>query len=205
MRWVDVSMALRPALTVWPGDPPVTFDPVSRVAAGDSCNVSLVSLNTHAGTHCDAPWHFEDAGKRLHEVDSDLFFGDALVVGVPAGNRVTAADLPPAPLPPRLLLRTRSSLHPEDAPFDPGFCALTLDAADRLVEEGVRLVGIDSPSIAPHGDSGPVHHRLLRAEVFIVENLRLAAIPPGTHPFVVLPMPLHGADGAPCRAFIGLP
>lgn len=204
MRWVDVSMRLRPELTVWPGDPPVTFGPVSRVTNGDSCNVSLVSFNSHAGTHCDAPWHFEDDGKRLHEVDTDLFFGNAQVIDLPAVDRVTAADLPAATLPPRVLLRTRSSLHPEDAPFDEGFVALALDAADRLVDDGVRLIGIDSPSIAPFGDSGPVHHRLLRAGIFIIENLRLAEIPPGTHPFTALPLPLQAADGAPCRCFIAL-
>lgn len=204
MRWVDVSMGIRPGLTVWPGDPPAAFGPVSRIDAGDACNVSLVSFNTHTGTHCDAPWHFEADGKRLHEVDTDVFFGDALVIDLPGAGRIGAADLPDGPLPPRVLLRTRSSLHPEDAPFDTDFAAITEDAADRLVSDGVRLAGIDSPSIAPYGDAGPVHHRLLRAGVFIVENLRLAAIPAGTHAFTVLPLPLRGADGAPCRAFVGL-
>ena len=34
--------------------------------------------------------------------------------------------------------------------------------------------------------------------------LRLQAVPAGPCEFVVLPMPLHDADGAPCRAFVGL-
>lgn len=204
MSWIDVSMALHPGLTVWPEDPPVTVAPVSRIDDGDSCNVSLIACNTHTGTHCDAPWHFEPNGARLHAIDPEIFFGDALVIALPHADHITAADLPAA-LPPRVVFHTRNSQHAQDAPFDVHYAALTLEAAERLVAEGVRLVGVDGPSVAPYGDSGPVHHTLLRAGVFVVENLRLAAIPAGTHPFVVLPMPLRDLDGAPCRAFVHCP
>jgi arylformamidase len=202
MPWIDVSMAVHPGLTVWPEDPPVTFAPVSRIADGDSCNVSLVSCNTHTGTHCDAPWHFEPGGARLHEIDPAVYFGDALVIDLPGVEAIDSPHLPAGALPPRVLFRTRNSDHPQDAPFDTTYVALTPAAAARLVADGVQLAGVDGPSVAPYGDSGPVHHVLLRAGIFVVENLRLASIPPGVHPFVVLPMPLRDLDGAPCRAFV---
>jgi len=79
------------------------------------------------------------------------------------------------------------------------------DAAQRLVEDGVRLVGVDYLSVAPFKEPGGVtHHRLLENEVLVVEGLRLGACTAGTYPFVVLPLPLAGADGAPCRAFLGV-
>lgn len=205
MQWTDVSMAIHPGLTVWPDDPPVSVTPLSRIADGASSNVSQIACNTHTGTHCDAPWHFVEDGARVHAIDPALFFGEALVIDLPTVSQIAAADLPATALPPRVLFRTRNSHRPQDAPFDTSYVALKLDAAERLLADGVRMVGIDGPSVAPFGNSRPVHVALLRAGVFVVENLRLALIPAGSHPFVVLPMPLRDLDGAPCRAFIGRP
>lgn len=205
IRWHDVSIPIHDDTTVWPGDSPVRLVADTRIASGDSCNTSNITLPTHTGTHCDAPWHFEDGGKRLHEIDPQVYFGDATVIHLPEADRITAADLGEAPLPPRVLFKTRNSDFTVNGPFNTNFVALAPDAAQRLVDDGVRLVGIDYLSIAPWKNSGPTHHILLENDVFVVEGLCLREVPPGTFPFVVLPMPIHGADGAPCRAFIGLP
>lgn len=202
MDWIDVSKTISENLVVWPGDTEYAFAANSRVADGDSCNTSNFRLSTHAGTHCDAPWHFEEDGKRLDAVDPAIFFGPATLIDLPDVDRITAADLPPAPYPARILFRTRCSAQPEDAPFDEAYVGLEDDAAQALVAGGVRLVGIDAPSIAPFNNTGPTHHTLLRAEVFIVEGLRLAACTPGPCEFIVLPLPMAGVDGAPCRAFL---
>lgn len=204
IQWHDVTIPMRPGMTVWPGDPEFEFEAASRIQAGASCNTSLLRLSTHTGTHCDAPWHFEEGGKRLHEVDSALFFGPALLIEWPERRSIRADDLPGGPLPPRVLFKTPNSERSTDGPFFADFVALEEDAAQRLVELGVRLVGIDYLSVAPKGQSGPTHHALLQREVFVVEGLRLAGMPPGLHEFIVLPMPLVDADGAPCRAFLGV-
>lgn len=203
--WHDVSIPIHAGTTVWPGDDPVRFEPASRIAEGASCNTSSVTVPSHCGTHCDAPWHFEDGGKFLHEVDPQVFFGEALVIGIPDKDLIHAGDLGEAPLPPRVLLKTRNSAYPVNGPFNTAFTAVAPDAAQRMVDEGVRLIGVDYLSVAPYKDSGPTHHILLQNEVFIVEGLCLGEVPPGTWPFTVLPMPLQHADGAPCRAFVGLP
>lgn len=205
IRWIDVSIPMVPGITVWPGDPPFTFEKDSRIADGDSTNVSIISLSTHTGTHIDAPWHFEDDGKRLHEINPQVFFGQARVIEALDTDLVTAAHLGDAPLPPRVLVKTRNSARDHALPFDTKYVALSEDAAQRLVDDGVTLIGVDYLSVAPYKQPGqPTHHILLQADVFIVEGLRLAEIPAGVHQFVALPMPLHGADGAPCRAFVGI-
>ena len=203
MQWHDVSLPMAPGMAVWPGDPPFELLPDSRIASGDSCNTSFLRMSTHTGTHCDAPWHFEEGGKRLHEVDTSLFFGTALLLDMRGVDRIRAADLPEARLPRRVLFRTSNSERPPDAPFFDDFVAIEEDAAARLVSDGVRLAGIDYLSIAPRGRSGPTHHVLLQNEVFVVEGLRLGSFAAGYYEFVVLPLPLRGADGAPCRAFLG--
>jgi arylformamidase len=195
-----------PGMTIWPGDPAFFLEPDARIATGDGCNTSRIALSTHTGTHCDAPWHFEDDGKRLHEVDPQLFFGDALLIDLPQVDRIRASDLPRAPLPARVLFKTRHSGQPEDVPFQPDFVAVDADAARRLADDGVRLVGVDYLSVAPYKQPGrDTHHILLSAGVLVVEGLRLGGFPAGTYPFVVLPLPILDADGAPCRAFLGTP
>lgn len=205
IRWIDVTMPLNDRMTVWPGHPPFSLQPHGRIAEGAGSNTSLLSFDTHMGTHVDAPWHFEPGGKRLDEVDTSLFFGDALLIEVAGPEHVTADRLGPDPLPPRVLVKTVNSALPMEGPFREDFTALAPDAAQRLVDEGVRLVGVDYLSVAPYKQPGQhTHHILLSNEVFVVEGLRLAECPPGTHAFTVLPLPLTGADGAPCRAFVGV-
>ncbi|MCC6699583.1 MAG: cyclase family protein [Candidatus Hydrogenedentes bacterium] len=204
LKWVDVSIPMREGMTVWPGDPPYSLSPRSRIAAGAGCNVSCLSFSTHTGTHVDAPWHFEEGGKRLHEMDTSVFFGDALLIETEGASHIGPADLGPAALPSRVLLKTRNSTHGHDAPFMKDYVAVEREAAERMVDEGVRLVGVDYLSVAPYKQEGQeTHHILLRANVLVVEGLRLGSFSQGTYPFVVLPLPLVDADGAPCRAFLG--
>ena len=204
LDWRDVTEPIRPELTVWPGDQSFTARPSARIARGDTANVSTIALSTHTGTHCDAPWHFLDDGKRVHELDPTLFIGPAQVLDCRGVKQIDADDLGPGPFPKRVLIKTDNADIPLTAPFKEDFAALTVDAAERLTEAGVGLVGIDYFSVAPFPDQSPVHHVLLGAEVLIVENLRLAPIPPGPSALIVMPMLLQGMDGAPCRAFVGL-
>ncbi len=202
-EWRDVSMPLRAGMTVWPGDPPFEMLPDSRIAAGATCNTSLLRLATHTGTHVDAPWHFEETGKKLHEVDPAVYFGKALLIDLPDVPLIRAGDLPSERLPSRVLFQTGNSNIPIDAPFTKDYAALDDGAAARLVADGVRLVGVDYLSVAPFKQPGqPTHHLLLRNDVLVVEGLRLGGLAPGLYEFVVLPLPVFDGDGAPCRAFV---
>ena len=201
-RWQDVSIPISSQMTTWPGDPEFSLAPACSIADGASCNVSQVTMCTHTGTHCDAPWHFVQEGATLDKMDTSLFFGKALVIEVPNVELITEAHLPDKLLAKRVLFKTKNSVIPTDGPFESSFAALQLDAAQKLVSLGVKLVGIDYLSISPYGNSTPVHRVLLEAGILVIEGLRLAAIAPGLYEFVVLPLPLVDADGAPCRAFI---
>lgn len=204
LDWIDVSIPMDGGMTVWPGDPPFTMRAQNRIADGAHCNTSSVHFSTHTGTHVDAPWHFEESGKTLDQVDTSVFFGDALLIDIPGVRQITGDDLPSEKLPPRVLIKTRNSLWPFDDPFHQDFTALEPSAAERLVADGVRLVGVDYLSVAPFRQpGGTTHHRLLENGILVVEGLRLGRFAPGTYAFVALPLALVGADGAPCRAFIG--
>ena len=81
---------------------------------------------------------------------------------------------------------------------------LTDDAAHWLVDQGCKLVGMDTPM--PDGPENtktmPVHKILLGAGVVIVEYMvNLAAIQADTFDLIVAPLKIKEGDGAPARCF----
>jgi len=204
-RVIDISVANGPTQHVYPGDPPPRVEQAKAIRAGDVCNVSLLTMGSHTGTHVDAPYHFIDGGARLGEVAIERMVGEALVVDLRGRAAVDAAALESAALRTGdiLLCRTDNSWRWEKAEFQRDFVYLTLDAAGLLVERGIRAVGIDYLSIEQFGSSDfPVHHRLLGAGVFVIEGLDLRAVEPGRYTLVCLPLKFPDLDGAPARAVL---
>lgn len=209
-RILDISLPMRPGMPVWPGDPAVAIEHVATLAE-DGANVSRLACSVHAGTHVDAPRHYLDAGAGVDLLDLTHLVGPVRVVEVPGNDHVGAEHLRRAAasgvLPggtERVLLRTRNTAWRAAGRDDlvPDFVALAADGAAWLVARGVRLVGIDGPSIAPWDALEPTHLALLEAGIVIVEGLDLTAAPPGEYTLICLPLRLVGSDGAPARAVL---
>ncbi len=198
----DLTLPLSPELAVWPGDAPVEIDRSAGLPA-----VSRLAFGSHSGTHVDPPAHFLEGGMTVDRLPLELLVGPAWLAQVDEGGTVTAAALEAAAIPPgieRLLLRTRNSDRPPAKHgFDPDFSALAPDAADWLNRRGVRLVGIDAPSIEPYDSPAhAVHNTLLGAGVIIVEGLLLAGVPAGAYTLICLPLRIEHGDGAPARVLL---
>jgi len=198
---VDITQPISEQLPVWPGDPPVH---VARVGDGLPM-LSGLSMSCHAGTHVDAPAHFVAGGVGVDALTLDMLIGPAWVVRFGGRGPLTATMLAEAAIPTgttRLLIRSANSDRVSEA-FDPDFVALAPDAAAWVLDHGIRLVGIDGPSIEAYDASGdPVHRALLAAGVIIVENLVLASVAPGGYELICLPLPIAGCDGAPARVVL---
>ena len=161
----------------------------------------------HTGTHVDAPWHFLENGSTVEQLPIDVLIGQAIVAYLPGVSAVTASDLADLVLPPskkRLLLRTSNSeLWAKGVPeFRKDYVALTADAARWVVDQGVRLIGVDYLSVQRYDDSSITHQILLGANVIILEGLNLTDVQPGPYELVCLPLKLVGSDGAPARAVL---
>lgn len=206
----DVTRILTPHTAVFPGDTPVSIAPTLQMRAGDSCNVTAITMSAHAGTHVDAPRHYSDDGVGIDDVPLDVLIGPARVVTLDVAGAITTADLQNAfrDLPhairaaPRLLIRTRASDTPDDV-WDDSFAYFDPQAAEWLGANGLRLIGTDAPSVDPATSRAlPAHRAFLRHDVVIVENLRLQGVPDGEYELLALPLKIAGGDAGPARVVL---
>ena len=203
----DLSVPISTELPSWPGDPAIKIDNWSSLANGAGANVSALCFSAHTGTHVDAPAHFIEGARQVELLDLEVLIGEAQVIEVP-DDRVTideafvAANCESGAR--RVLFKTRNSTI-WDNQFKTNFTYLELSAAKRLIEQGVKLVGIDYLSIEKfHSQDHEVHRAFLSHEVIILEGLNLAQVPAGRYELICLPLRLrsHLGDGAPARAVL---
>ena len=98
MRVIDISVPNGPDQHVYPGDPAPRVERAKAIAAGDVCNLSLLTMGSHTGTHVDAPYHFIDDGPRLGAVALERMVGEALVLDLRGRDAVDAAALAAVPI-----------------------------------------------------------------------------------------------------------
>jgi arylformamidase len=206
MNWFDVTVPIRPGMVVYEGDPPVCLERAFSLTNGDLANVSRLDFGVHTGTHIDAPIHFLEGGAGIESVPLDALIGPAVVIDATSartdlGARALAALGIPAGAA-RVLFKTTNSRLWELEQFSDDFIGLMADAAQLLVLQGVRLVGIDYLSIAPKADPAPTHRILLEAGCVILEGLDLRLVAPGNYDMVALPLLIPGSDGSPVRALL---
>jgi len=204
----DISVTITDKIPVWPGDPNVVLERVSKIENGANANVSRVSMSVHTGTHMDAPYHFIPDGYTIESIPLEVLIGPVLVVRVPDevevidGDVIKRAGIDTAVE--RVLFKTRNSqFWPAlNSEFRTDFVGINEEGARALVETGVRLVGIDFLSIAPYDHSRPTHQVLLGKGIAVLEGCDLSQVGPGRYMLYALPTKFGGSDGAPVRAVL---
>jgi arylformamidase len=194
-------------MPIWPGCKGIRITPTMRMVEGDSFNISRLDCNLHTGTHVDAPWHFLQNGTTVEQLPLDVLVGPSYVAHLPDAADITAGDLTDLNLPPgieRLLLRTRNSelWAAKITEFRKDFVALTPDAAQWIVDKGIRLIGVDYLSVQRYSDDSRTHQILLGADTIALEGLDLSNVTTGFYELICLPLRLVGAEGAPARAIL---
>lgn len=191
----DITLPLSESLPVYPGDPPVTLQTLASVSDGAPYSLTKIAMGSHSGTHVDAPSHVLAEGSTVDHISTDRLIGPCHAASINCDMEISINHIEELQLPfgtTRLIIRTTGAQ---------GY--LTRESAIRLVNRGIKLVGIDSPSVdAPASPDLPVHRALLEADVIIVENLALESIQPGPYWLACLPLKITGCDGAPARAVL---
>ncbi|MGH7710829.1 MAG: cyclase family protein [Gemmatimonadaceae bacterium] len=208
MTWIDISVPLAAHAPAWPGDTPYEARWTWSQEAGSSVNVSAITLSPHVGTHADAPYHVRRDWASSERLATDAFIGECTLVDVSQhrGELQLAAlgeiaEGGGGNVPERLLLRTGCSVaggvFPEAWPW------LAADAVRLLVARGLRLLGVDAPSVdARDSTMLDVHNALFAAGAFNLENLDLRQVAQGDYDLFAVPLAIVGLDAAPVRALL---
>lgn len=203
----DVSVAVSPKIPVWPNTQVVEFNQTLSLDNGDIVTDTIIKMSVHTGTHIDAPSHFLVSGSTVEQVPLDILVGETYVAVLDHVSAITAECLEGLALPSetcRLLLKTQNSelWRNDSSDFDDNFVALTFDAAQWVVDQGIKLIGIDYLSIQRYNDGPETHQILLGANVVVVEGLDLSEVPEGSYELICLPVKFKGLEGAPSRVIL---
>jgi len=208
MKIYDITVPTSEDTPVYAGDPNVEITIVNSIEKGDAANVSRLCFGAHTATHVDAPVHFIEGERRVHELELEKLLGkcrvveiDETVMAIGANHIVNLEGVE------RVLFKTRNSDFWNDLSqgFRKDFTYIEPEAAKKLVGLGIKLVGIDYLSVEKFGaETFDTHITLLEKEVVIIEGLDLREVTAGDYELICLPLKIVGGagDGAPARTIL---
>ena len=205
LRLWDISPAVAVGMPVFPGDTPYQQRFVARIGSDCPINLSELTLSPHTGAHADAPLHYDPQGPAIGAVALDAYLGPCRVIHCigtqPLVEWPHISHALDAALPPRVLLRTCARATVER--WDSHFCAIAPATLERLAELGVKLIGIDTPSLDPEQSKSLDSHQVVRRRrMAVLESLQLDDVAAGDYELIALPLKLMDADASPVRAVL---
>ncbi len=202
-RLFDITPTVTGKLAVWPGDTPPSREVLMDMRTGASLTLSTLRATVHLGAHADAPSHYGIDAPSIESRSLSFYLGPCQVVrvAVAGGTRIPATGLPRDLCAERVLFATGT--YPDPESFHENFAALAPDLVDALHDRGVRLVGIDTPSVDLFDSKDlPAHRRCLAHDMAILEGIVLDGVPEGVYELIALPLKLQGFDASPVRAVL---
>ena len=199
----DITPPITPELKVWPGDTPPTREVLLDMKLGANITLSSLHATVHLGAHADGPNHYGRDAPGIDARPLDVYLGPCQVINVPIdrASRISLANLSVSVQAERVLFRTAT--FPDSTHFNEDFAALDPELVHRLGDLGVRLVGIDTPSVDLFDSKDlPAHRAFLDRDMAILEGLALAGVPEGLYELIALPLRLVGFDASPVRAVL---
>ena len=200
---IDISPRIAPELAVWPGDVPFSRTINAAFSQGDNLDLSAITTTVHLGAHTDAPNHYHPEGVGIAQRPLELYYGPAQVmrVDIDRGERIQPSHLTAPIQAPRLLFHTNT--YPDPNHFNRDFAALSPALVHHAADAGVRLVGIDTPSVDLCDDAAlHSHNAIAERDLAILEGIVLTHVPDGLYTLIALPLRIEGADASPVRAVL---
>lgn len=186
----------------------VAFE-TAKTKADDGWNAKILHLYSHAGTHMDAPFHFDVNDQTIDEFEVSRFVCDSWVIPIDAHSKQKLklndlgvfADL--IKKGDGVILQTGWSAFVNEDKYRTELPGIHEDLANWFVEKGINMLAVEPPSIADVIDLEEVtkiHEILLGGDIIIVESLtNLEALSKEKVKLVALPLKIKDGDGAPAR------
>lgn len=172
----------------YPGDPVPAKSSWLSMSKGDKCNLTSLSLGSHSGTHIDAPKHFIANGKDVSEVSLEYCIGSCQVIHY--DGRI------------KQQFWSEYSFQGIERILFQGQVMIDETAAENIVRHGIKLIGVETPTVGDKSCQENVHKILLEKEIVILENLQLNNISEGRYFLLAQPLKMQGSDGSPVRALL---
>lgn len=224
MELIDLSRELFHRTQVHPSHPPVIIgvwgDHSEKKYAGNTVFTSKalsIAFSDHAGTHVDAPVHFDPRpdAPSIDQVPLERFFTPAICLDlshVPLKHAITVPEMQAA------LDRSGMTIQPGDTVLlymatndrllgKPGylhdFPGLALESVHWLADRGIGMFGVEAISPAPEGELNYLAHMACAergiTHMECLANLdRLAGR--GRFRFIGFPLKIRGGTASPIRA-----
>jgi len=199
----DISPPITDLLQVWPGDTPPTREILTDMKQGANITLSTIHSTVHLGAHADGPNHYGRDVGGIETRPLEDYLGRCQVIHTPVtrGELVTPRHLRVSIQAERVLLATGT--YPDPSHFNRDFAALDPALVEHLRGLGVRLIGIDTPSVDLFDSQElPAHRAFLKHDIAILEGLVLDGVPEGLYELIALPLSLVGFDASPVRAIL---
>jgi kynurenine formamidase len=190
------------------------------LSKGDACNSFYLTTSNHAGTHVDAPNHFNPDGRRITDYElSELVFTRPALIDIQAGaDELILPEHLSSCVAYRsdcdfLFVRSGFGRYRLDAKtyieHNPGFSSA---AAAFLMDRFPKLkaLAVDFASIAAmaHMEEGCEAHRVFLGcgeysdrPILLVEDIRFPETMPPLQKIFLIPWFFDGLDSAPCTLF----
>jgi len=208
-EWIDISYPLHKGMLHWPQDPvPPSVESNSMKLEGEvTITMSQMTINTHHGTHIDAPRHFFPNGTTIDEMPLDAIMGPARVIEIKDTVSIKPEELEAHNIQPgeRILFKTVNSSYYQKEKFVEDFVYISTEGAHYLKDKKVSVVGIDYLAVGSFKDRAnliEVHKVLVGNGIWVIEAINLSAVKAGRYEIICLPIKIQHGDAAQARAIL---
>jgi arylformamidase len=205
--YIDLTHEISSQMPYYPGTPAPSLRRFCTIEESGYTELEIY-INTHTGTHIDAPAHIIPNGLNLNDFEISQFTGRAICIDCTSVNEITlemiSGNIESSKSVEFIVLKTGWSKKWGDKSYFEGFPVLTEAAARFIADKKIKVVCMDVISADKIEDTHlPVHNILLGSGVMIAENLNIPDnLPVGTSfDIYLIPLKFKEADGSPLRAF----
>ena len=191
MKIIDISRIVQEA-PIYPGGSPVHIEQIFDMEKGALFNASMITTGSHMGTHADASKHFLKGNNiGIDKMELSLYYGPCRLISVPENTLITKDVLEG-----KIDNCTRLVIHGGGSTY------FTKDAANYIVEKGIRTVVTDALSVAPPNNEAEIHQIIMAPGTAVIENVILDGVEDGEYILCAFPIKIGNCDGAPVRAVL---
>ena len=204
MEYIDISININKHTPIWPNGkkPKISY---YKKFDKDNVNTSYIEMDSHAGTHIDAPKHFIKNGKSIEDIPLEKFIGPVYIIEI--NNKVInkhhiekksniLSNYK------KIIFKTKNS-NLYNKKFYKDYVALNIKATKEIIKFDLDLIGIDYLSIQKYGEKyNEVHESLLKNDILILEGLDLRNVIEGKYKLYAFPIKIGNIDASPVRAIL---